>query len=184
MFVALIILKAMAKLESLHRVDNHVMKHIHWLWLSLFIVFVDQASKYWAEHLLGWRGLVPIFPIFDLSLVHNTGSAFGFLNSMGGGQHVFFVSLAIVITMALIVAIIRLQSFERHLAVAYSLVIAGALGNAIDRVVYQYVIDFIHWFYQGYHFPHFNVADISIFIGAALLIAEAFGKPFLNKNAE
>jgi len=99
---------------------------------------------------------------------------------MGGWQHVFFVSLASIISIVLIVAIARLKSFERHLAVAYSLVIAGAIGNAIDRIVYQYVVDFIHWFYQGYHFPHFNIADISIFIGATLLFAEAFGMPFLN----
>ena len=92
----------------------------------------------------------------------------------------FFVSLASIISVVLVIAITRLQAFERHLAVAYSLVIAGAIGNAIDRVVYQYVVDFIHWFYQSYHFPHFNVADISIFIGAALLFAEAFGWPFLN----
>ncbi len=156
------------------------MKHISWLWLSLVIIVLDQATKYWAEHILGWDGLIPILPVFDFSLVHNTGAAFGFLNSMGGWQHVFFVTLAAIISIVLIVAMTRLQSFERHLAVAYSLVIAGAVGNAIDRVIYQYVVDFIHWFYQDYHFPHFNIADISIFIGATLLFAEAFGKPFLN----
>lgn len=156
------------------------MKHLKWLWLALLIILVDQATKYWAEHVLGWDGLIPILPIFDISLVHNTGAAFGFLASMGGWQHVFFVSLASIISVVLVIAITRLQVFERHLAIAYSLVIAGAIGNAIDRVVYQYVVDFIHWFYQSYHFPHFNVADISIFIGAALLFAEAFGWPFLN----
>lgn len=157
-------------------------KHTNWLWLSLIIIIADQATKYWAEHVLGWSGLIPILPVFDLSLVHNTGAAFGFLGSMGGWQHVFFVTLALLISIILAIAIARLQSFERHLAVAYSLVIAGAIGNAIDRVVYQYVVDFIHWFYQDYHFPHFNIADISIFIGAALLFAEAFGWPFLNRK--
>jgi len=156
------------------------MKHLKWLWLALIVVLSDQATKYWAEHILGWDGVIPVLPVFDISLVHNTGAAFGFLASMGGWQHVFFVSLASIISIVLIVAIARLKSFERHLAVAYSLVIAGAIGNAIDRIVYQYVVDFIHWFYQGYHFPHFNIADISIFIGATLLFAEAFGMPFLN----
>lgn len=157
-------------------------KHTHWLWLSLIIIVIDQASKYWAEHVLGWNGLIPILPVFDISLVHNTGAAFGLGASGGGWQHVFFVTLALVISVVLTVAITRLQSFERHLAVAYSLVIGGAIGNAIDRVIYQYVVDFIHWFYQSYHFPHFNIADISIFIGAALLFAEAFGMPFLNRK--
>jgi signal peptidase II len=143
---------------------------------------VDQSTKYWAEHILGWHGVVEVLPVFDLSLAHNTGAAFGFLGGLGGWQHVLFVTLAVTVSAVLGVMIFRLQSHERHLAVAYSLVIGGALGNAIDRVIYQYVVDFIHWFYQDWHYPHFNVADSAIFIGAALLITEAFGKPFLNSE--
>ncbi len=146
------------------------------------MIVLDQVTKYWAEHILGWDGYVPILPIFDFTLVHNTGSAFGFLGGLGGWQHVFFVSLAVIISIALIIAIGRLKHFERHLAVAYSLVVGGAIGNAIDRVVYQYVVDFIHFFYKDWHYPHFNIADIAIFIGAFLLIAEAFGRPFLNEQ--
>ena len=157
-------------------------KHLKWLWLTLAIIIVDQATKYWAEHILGRSGIVEILPVFDFSLAHNTGAAFGFLANSGGWQHVFFVSLAVVISVAFVVAIMRLKSVERHLAVAYALVIGGAIGNAIDRVIYQYVVDFIHWFYKDWHYPHFNVADMAIFIGAALLIFEAFGKPFLNER--
>ena len=156
------------------------MKHIKWLWLSLLIIIFDQLTKYWAEHMLGWQGEVAILPFFDFTLVHNTGSAFGFLGSYGGWQHVFFVTLAVVISIGLVIAITRLKAFERHLAIAYSLIVAGAIGNAIDRVIYQYVVDFIHFFYKDWHYPHFNIADIAIFIGAFLLIAEAFEKPFLN----
>jgi len=151
----------------------------NWLKLTLVVIVADQLSKYWAEHILR-DGVVSILPIFDLSLVHNTGAAFGFLSQYGGWQHVFFSVLALGVSVLLAFWITRLQSHERHLSIAYSLIIAGALGNAIDRVVYRYVVDFIHWFYQGWHFPHFNIADIAIFIGAVLLIAEAFGNPFLN----
>jgi len=158
------------------------MKKLNWLWLSALVIALDQATKYWAEHVLGPRGLVDILPVFDFSLAHNTGAAFGFLAGMGGWQHVFFVTLAVIISIVLTVSIARLKSFERHLCVAYALIIGGAIGNAIDRVVYQYVVDFIHWFYQDWHYPHFNVADIAIFLGAALLISEAFGKPFLNTD--
>lgn len=158
------------------------MSHLKWLILSALIIACDQATKYWAEHILGWDGLIPILPICDFSLVHNTGAAFGFLAQMGGGQHVFFVSLAVIISLVLIVSMVLLKPFERHLAVAYSLVVAGAIGNAIDRLVYGYVVDFIHWFYQSYHFPHFNIADMAIFMGAVLLITDAFGAPFLNKR--
>ena len=155
--------------------------HFRWLGMSCLIIIVDQLSKYWAEHTLQ-GGVVVVFPWFDISLVHNTGAAFGFLNNAGGWQHVFFVSLAVVISVVILFMLRALKDNERHLAIAYCLIIAGALGNAIDRVVYQYVIDFVHWFYQAWHYPHFNVADSSIFLGATLLIFEAFGKPFLNTS--
>ena len=92
----------------------------------------------------------------------------------------FFVVLATVISVVMVVLIAKLKSHERHLSVAYALVIGGAVGNAIDRIIYQYVVDFIHFFYKDWHYPHFNIADIAIFIGAALLFSEALGKPFLN----
>jgi len=156
--------------------------HLVWLWLSVTVIVIDQLTKYWAEHILGWHNVISVLPVFDFSLVHNTGAAFGFLGQYGGWQHVFFVALAVVVSAVLIVAMTRLKLHERHLVIAYSLVIAGALGNAIDRIIYQYVVDFIHWFYRDWHYPHFNIADIAIFIGAMLLIAEAFGKPFLNTS--
>ena len=150
--------------------------------LVLAIIVADQASKYWAEHVLGPNSIVPILPIFNFSLAHNYGAAFGFLNQAGGMQTLFFTALALIISIVLMVFIKQLQSFERHLAIAYSLIIAGALGNAIDRIVYGYVIDFIHFFYQDWHYPIFNIADISICIGAFLLISEAFGFAFLNTS--
>ena len=156
-------------------------KHLVWLWLSALLIALDQLSKYWAEHILQ-RDVVLIFFWFDFQLAHNTGAAFGFLNGAGGWQHVFFGGLALLVSQALIFMMRALLAHERHLAVAYSLIIAGAIGNLIDRIVYQYVVDFIHVFYSGWHFPNFNIADSVIFIGAALLIAEAFGKPFLNKT--
>lgn len=166
------------------------MKLKPYLFLSIVLIAIDQATKYWAEHILRLN-VVEIFSWFDFSLVHNTGAAFGFLNQAGGWQHVFFVSLAVVVSVVLLVMIKQLQAHERHLALAYSLIIAGAIGNAIDRIIYQYVVDFIHWYIpncsltggQDCHWPHFNIADSVIFIGAFLLITEAFGKPFLNKKS-
>ena len=150
-----------------------------WLSLSVVIIVIDQLTKYWAEHILQ-GDVIAILPVFDFSLVHNPGAAFGFLGQSGGWQHVLFVTLASVISVVLVYWIGKLKPHERHLCIAYALIIGGAIGNAIDRIVYQYVVDFIHWFYQDWHYPHFNVADIAIFIGAALLFSEAFGKPFLN----
>ena len=155
--------------------------HFRWLWLAFIVLLLDQISKYWAEHILR-TGVIELLPWFDFSLVHNTGAAFGFLANYGGWQHVFFVVLALSVSVVLIFMMRALKPHERHLAIAYSLVISGAIGNAIDRLIYQYVVDFIHLFYGDWHYPHFNVADSAIFIGAALLIFEAFGKPFLNRT--
>ncbi len=154
--------------------------HFRWLWLAMIVLILDQASKYWAEHILG-RGVIEILPGFDFSLVHNTGAAFGFLAGYGGWQHAFFVTLAVVVSVVLLAMMRALKVHERHLAIAYCLIVSGAIGNAIDRLIYQYVVDFIHLFYADWHYPHFNIADSAIFIGAALLIFEAFGKPFLNR---
>ena len=157
--------------------------HLRWLWLSLVVIAFDQLTKYWAEHILKYD-TIEIFSWFDFSLVHNTGAAFGFLAGYGGWQHVFFVTLAVVISIVLAFNLNSMTKSERHIAIAYSLVIGGALGNAIDRVVYQYVVDFIHLFYVDWHYPHFNIADSAIFIAVCLLISDMFGKPFLNLKEE
>jgi len=162
--------------------------HLYWLWLTLVVLVADQISKYWAEHILAYN-VLPVFSWFDFSLAHNTGAAFSFLNDAGGWQQVFFVVLALTVSVVLCVMMHRLKAPERHLAIAYALIVGGALGNAIDRLIYQYVIDFIHWFYldcglfgmQDCHWPTFNIADVAIFIGAVLLIFEAFGVTFLNR---
>ena len=152
--------------------------------IGIACLVLDQLTKYWAEHILGAGSVIPILPIFDLSLAHNYGAAFGFLNDAGGWQVVFFTSLAVIVSLALLYMINQLKPHEYQLKLAYTLIIAGALGNAIDRVVYGYVIDFIHWFYKDWHYPHFNVADSVILIGAVLMITEAFGITFLNDRDE
>lgn len=159
-------------------------RNIRWLWLTAVVIVLDQMTKYWAEHILGKEDKVVLFSWFDLSLAHNPGAAFGFLSQAGGWQHVFFVSLAITISGALIWMIRQLEAGQRHLAIAYALIIGGALGNAIDRFIYQYVVDFIHWFYQSWHYPHFNVADMAICAGAFLLITESFGWAFLDVSVK
>ncbi len=172
-------LMAKAKRVCMPKTENKF-THLKWLWLTVIVITVDQLTKYWAEHILQ-RDVVAVFFWFDFQLAHNTGAAFSFLSDAGGWQQVFFFSLAVIVSIVLLVMTAKLKYHERHLAIAYCLVIAGALGNAIDRVIYQYVIDFIHWFYNDWHYPYFNIADVAIFIGAGLLIAEALGKPFLNR---
>jgi signal peptidase II len=167
----------------MEKLNNSMPTHLNWLWLSAVLIVIDQVSKFWAEHVLQ-NDVIPIFSWFDFSLVHNTGAAFGFLNKQPGWQHIFFVVLAVAVSITLVFFIKQLKPAERHLAIAYCLIISGALGNVVDRIIYQYVVDFIHFFYMDYHFPHFNIADSAIFIGAVLLISEAIGKPFLNRKLD
>jgi signal peptidase II len=155
-----------------------------WLVLSLAVVVLDRGTKMWAETVLDGGVMIPVFSWFDFSLVYNRGAAFGFLNDAGGWQNLFFVVLAILVSVFLVWSLYRLKRDERQLAMAYALILGGAIGNVFDRVSQGYVVDFIHWFYQDWHWPHFNIADSAISIGAALMIAEAVGVHLFGRPAE
>jgi signal peptidase II len=114
-------------------------------------------------------------PFFKLTYVHNTGAAFSFLSEAGGWQRWFFAALALVISGVIAVWLARLKHDETLLAVALSLVLGGAIGNLIDRLVYGYVIDFLDVYYQTWHWPAFNIADSAITIGVILMLMESFG---------
>jgi len=114
-----------------------------WLWLSLLVVGLDQVTKIWASAALEFNQPVNVLPFFDLRLLHNAGAAWSILANAGGWQRWFLSGLAIIVT-------------------GVTLVIGGALGNVIDRLMYGYVIDFIDIYYQGWHWPAFNIADSAI----------------------
>lgn len=154
------------------------------LWLSLVVFVVDQATKWLAvEYLLG-RPPVEIMPGFDLQLVYNTGAAFGMLDDAGGWQNAFFIAVAAAISLFIVHQLRGLTRAELQIAVSYALILGGALGNVIDRLRQGYVVDFIHWFYQDYHWPNFNIADSAICIGAALLILDVFGVRLIKARSE
>ena len=148
---------------------------VKYIVLSGIIVAADKISKIWAEQMLGSGEVISITSWFDFSLVYNSGAAFGLLNDAGGWQTAFFAIIAVIVSGVLVVLIKQLEDRERLLGVAYACVLGGAIGNLIDRLMYGKVVDFVHWFYQDYHWPHFNIADIAICIGAAILIADALG---------
>ncbi len=146
---------------------------LRWLWCSVLIVVLDQASKLAAEHwLLPWQA-VPVLPSFNLTLMYNSGAAFSFLAGAGGWQRWFFIVLASAISVALTVWLARLPSDQRRQALALALILGGAVGNLIDRVLYGHVIDFIQLYYQGWYWPTFNIADSAITVGAALLVIDS-----------
>ncbi|SUT88088.1 lipoprotein signal peptidase [Actinobacillus ureae] len=147
---------------------------IKWLWLSLATIIIDLWTKYIVVQRFELYESVNVLPIFNLTYVRNYGAAFSFLADHGGWQKYFFLGLAIVISLGLIVMLWRNQAVKKLKNSAYALIIGGAIGNAIDRAYNGYVVDFFDFYWDIYHYPVFNVADIAIVVSAGLLILEAF----------
>jgi len=145
---------------------------LQWLWLSVFVITVDLFSKFLASTQLDYALSVPVLPFFNLTLLHNTGAAFSFLADASGWQRWFFAALAVAVSVMLILWLIRLKPSEKWIACALSLVLGGALGNLYDRIVHGYVVDFLHFYYDSYHFPAFNIADSAITVGAIMIAVD------------
>jgi signal peptidase II len=148
---------------------------LKWLGLSLLAIVLDQASKLTVDSTMQLYQSIPICSYFNLTYVHNTGAAFSFLSDAGGWQRWFFAGLAFAISTVLVIWLVRLQKHETLLAISLSLVLGGAVGNLIDRLIYGYVIDFLDVYYGTQHWPAFNIADSAITLGVALMLLESFG---------
>ncbi len=147
----------------------------NWLWLSVFVILVDQATKAWIMGTMELYDRFELLPVVEITRLHNTGAAFSLLAGAAGWQRWFFVALGIGVSLALMVWLRRIRIPEQTLlAVGLTLVLGGALGNVIDRVWLGHVVDFIHVHWQEWYFPAFNVADSAITIGAGCLILDAF----------
>ncbi len=143
---------------------------LKWLWLSGVVIVLDQLTKLWASSSLELYDSIPVLPLFNITLAHNTGAAFSFLAQAGGWQRWFFTGIAIAVSVVIVIWLKRLPGNERLQAVALSLILGGAIGNVWDRIVHGYVVDFIDVYYGSYHWPAFNIADSAITVGAVLLI--------------
>lgn len=157
-------------------VKNNGSKFLLW---SLLVVVLDQLTKYLIVstipvNSIGYR----VAPFFDIIHVHNEGAAFSFLASSGGWQRYFFMLIAVAISIALFIALLRTSNEKKWTCLAISLVIGGAIGNLIDRVCLSYVVDFLLFYIKtdsfSYYYPAFNVADIAVCCGAGLLIIIGF----------
>ena len=145
-----------------------------WLWLSVAVIALDQATKFLVTRFLELYERVEVLPVLDFTLLHNTGAAFSILAGASGWQRGFFIALGSIVSVALVVWLWRLPRGERLLPISLALIVGGAIGNVIDRVVHGYVVDFIHAHWGGAYFPAFNIADSAITIGAVLLMLDAF----------
>ncbi|MET0087100.1 MAG: signal peptidase II [Sedimenticola sp.] len=157
---------------------------LRWLWLSAIVIGLDQVSKQLVESSLMLYEVVPVMPFFNLTLAYNEGAAFSFLSDQGGWQRWFFSGLALLVSIILVIWISRLQQRERLIAISLSLIVGGAIGNLIDRVLHGHVIDFLDLYYGQWHWPAFNVADSAIFVGVVLMLLDAFrGEPEESRQA-
>lgn len=145
-----------------------------WMWLSLAVIALDQVTKFLVTRFLELYERVEVLPVLDFTLLHNTGAAFSMLAGAGGWQRWFFIILGSAVSVMLVTWIWRSPRGEKLLPLALALILGGALGNVVDRLLHGYVIDFIHAHWGGAYFPAFNVADSAITVGAALLIVDAF----------
>ena len=152
------------------------MHGLRWLALSAVVIVADQITKVFAvKLLLGQPPIVVIPGFFDFSLVFNTGAAFGLLNDAEGWQNIFFIIVAVAVSLFILASLYRLTPSETQTAIAFALILGGAIGNIIDRIRQGYVVDFIHWFYNDWHWPTFNIADSAITVGAVLLVLDLLG---------
>ena len=144
-----------------------------WLWVSAVVLMLDQSTKLMADAMLAMHQPVDIVPMFALTKTYNPGAAFSFLGDASGWQRWFFVALTLGVSVFLLAWLRSTGPGERRTALALALILGGAIGNLIDRLVYGYVIDFLDVYYNDWHWPTFNIADSAIFVGACLLVLDA-----------
>jgi signal peptidase II len=145
-----------------------------WLVVSLGVVALDQVSKTWIMTNFELHESVTLLPMLDIIYARNTGAAFSLLADAGGWQRWFFTVLAVGVSVGIVMWLRRLDGRAQALmAAGLALILGGALGNVIDRVLFGYVVDFIAVHWDNHYFPAFNVADSCISVGAALLILDS-----------
>ena len=142
-----------------------------WLGIAAAVIVLDQLTKAIIVAAFRLGDARTVTPFFDIVRAHNRGAAFSFLNDASGWQRWFFVALGIAAA-AFIVWMLARHGGQRMFGWALALILGGALGNVIDRLVHGHVVDFIQVHWQHHYFPSFNVADSAITIGAALLILD------------
>ncbi|MGB3425932.1 MAG: signal peptidase II [Castellaniella sp.] len=142
-----------------------------WLAWALILVLLDQVTKIWVSGALGYAQRIPVLPVFDLTLLYNTGAAFSFLADGGGAQRWLFTGIAAAAAV-LILRWLYTHTTDRLLCAALASILGGALGNAIDRLQHGHVVDFLLFYWRDWYFPAFNLADVAITCGAVLLILD------------
>ncbi len=154
-------------------------KNVYWLWISAAVMLLDQVTKQLIVRNLGWFDVLPVIPHFNLTHMRNTGAAFSMLS---GASPIFFILLGVVVSGGILWWLRKNPQGQTLVALALSLILGGALGNVIDRATRGYVVDFLDFYWGGWHFAAFNVADSAITAGAGLLILDMLLESRRNKR--
>jgi signal peptidase II len=147
------------------------------LWIALAVVVLDQMVKAIVRREIALNESITVIPgFFDLTRVHNTGTAFGFMNSTDFPfKTVILACVAIGALAALAMYAATLPANQWLARVGLALILGGAAGNLIDRITDGYVVDVVDLYWSGWHIWAFNVADASITVGVALMILDLLG---------
>jgi signal peptidase II len=146
---------------------------LRWLALSALVIGLDQWSKQLVARTLQLSEAIYVLPVFNIVRAHNRGAAFSMFDGASGWQRWAFSVLAAFVSVALVVWLARLERRANLLASSLALILAGAVGNVIDRLRLGYVVDFLQVHWHEHYFPAFNVADSAITIGAGCLLLDA-----------
>lgn len=140
-----------------------------WLSIAAIVVLLDQLTKIAITKMMVYGESRPVTSFFNLVLAYNKGAAFSFLAAESGWQRYLFTAIAVA-AVVFIIYLLKRHAGQRLFCWALALILGGAVGNVIDRVLYGHVVDFLDFHVSGWHWPAFNIADSGICIGAALFI--------------
>ena len=142
-----------------------------WLGLAVLVVLLDQLSKTVIVGMFQLYDSRPVTSWFNLVRVHNSGAAFSFLAGASGWQRWFFVGMG-TLASGFIVWMLKKHPTQKLFCFAIGMILGGAVGNVVDRLLHGHVVDFIQLHYGGWYFPSFNLADSAITLGAICLILD------------
>lgn len=145
---------------------------VRWFSLSLLVVALDQGTKAFVEYYLEPLQAIRLLSFFDLLLTYNPGAAFSFLHNASGWQRYFLIAVTIIVLAILMYWLCGLGSKQKVLALGLTLIIGGAIGNMLDRIITGKVVDFLSFHYATWYWPTFNLADAAISLGVGLLIID------------
>ncbi len=162
---------------------TRVVPYLMWIALALALIGADQISKQYFEQNFEYLQRVNVLPVFDFILIYNQGAAFSMLADGAGWQRWFFMLLGLAAS-AFILYLLRKHREQPLFCLSLALILAGAIGNVIDRTLYGHVIDFLLFYWNDAYFPAFNLADTFITIGAVLLVLDELLRYLRNKREQ